>query len=290
MQNRWVHRVRLRMWRALTVVLMIAAGLVVASVATTASAQSTVPTTDTSSVVDASGATVSGGPVLPHDAGRGTPTGQAISALVGPDPRAATALVPAGFASAMGYTPVVDDGEPANPLGGCSSPIALPAAFDAPCKTHDLGYDLLRFSALTGTVQGPWAREALDAQLVRRVDAECAVGDDACRTAAELVQAGVRANSHRQDEGVPVVETPTQIVTSVVRLIWIPVERVADALGTPAGRAVTAAVLVWALVGVWRGSGGPSGGLPGLPSFPSPSRLRRPRTRLTTRGITTTKA
>ncbi|GAA1889621.1 hypothetical protein GCM10009773_17400 [Williamsia serinedens] len=285
-----MQRVRLRLWRALTVALMIAAGLVVASVATTASAQSTVPTTDSSAVVDASGATVSGGPALPRDAGRGTPTGRAIAALVGPDPRSATPLVPAGFAEAMGYVPVVDDGVPANPFGGCSSPIALPAAFDAPCKTHDLGYDLLRFSALTGTVQGPWAREALDAQLVRRVDAECAVGDETCRTAAELVRAGVRTNSHRQDEGVPVVETPAQIARSVVRLLWIPVERVADAVGTPAGRAITAAVLVWALVGVWRGSRGPSGGLPTLPPVPPLPHLRRPRTGLTTRRTTTTRA
>lgn len=285
-----MHRVRLLLWRALTVVLMIAAGVVIASVATTASAQSTVPAGDSSSVVDASGATVSGGPALPHDAGRDTPTGQAIAALVGPDPRSATGLVPAGFAAAMGYVPVVDDGVPANPFGGCSSPIALPAGFDAPCKTHDLGYDLLRFSAMTGAVQGPWAREALDAQLVRRVDAECAPADETCRTAAELVQAGVRTNSHRQDEGVPVVETPTQIATSVVRLLWIPVQRVAEVLGTPAGRAVTAAVLVWALIGVWRGSRGPSGGLPGLPPVPALPRIHRPRPRLTIRRPTSTRA
>ena len=49
---------RLRLWRAVTVILMLAAGLVVASVATTASAQSTLPATD-SSFVDATGTTVS---------------------------------------------------------------------------------------------------------------------------------------------------------------------------------------------------------------------------------------
>lgn len=264
---------RLRLWRALTVVLMIAAGLVIASVATTASAQSALPATD-SSVVDARGATVSGGPTVAQDAGRATPTGREIAALVGPDPLSAIGLVPAGFADAMGYVPVVDDAVPANPMGGCSSPIALPASFDAPCKTHDLGYDLLRYSALTGVVQGPWAREALDAQLVRRVEAECAVGDETCRTAAELVRAGVRTNSHRQDDGVPVVETPWQIATSIVRLLWMPVVRAADVLGSPAGRAATAAVLMAALVAVWRGSPGPTGGLPTLPPVPTLPRMR----------------
>jgi hypothetical protein len=280
--------VRVRFWRALLVTLMVAAGLVVASVTTTASAQSTDATTG-ATVVDASGATVSGGPTISRDAGRDTPTGRAIAALVGPDPRSAATLIPAGFAAAMGYVPVVDAGVPANPLGGCSSPIALPAAFDAPCKTHDLGYDLLRYSALTGAVQGPWAREALDAQLEQRVDAQCAAGDDACLTAAELVRAGVRANSHRQDEGVPVVETPSQIATSVVRLVWIPVVRVADALGTPAGRAATAAVLVWALLAVWRGSGGPRRRLPALPPIPTLPRMH-PRTAVADRHATSTRA
>ncbi len=279
---------RLRLWRALTVVLMIAAGLVVASVATTASAQSALPATD-SSFVDAAGATVSGSPAVAFDAGRDTPTGRAIAALVGPNPLSAVALVPTGFAGAEGYAPVVDDGVPANPLGGCSSPIDLPMSFDAPCKTHDLGYDLLRYSALTGVVQGPWARNALDAQLDRRVDTECAVADETCRTAAALVRAGVRTNSHRQDEGVPVVETPWQIATSVVRLVWLPVARVADALGTPAGRAATAAVLVWALMAVWRGSRGPAGRLPTLPSVPTIAGLRA-RPGITTRRTSSTQA
>ena len=264
---------RLRLWRALTVALMIAASLVVASVATTASAQSTLPATD-SSFVDATGTTVSGAPAVPVDAGRDSPTGRVIAALVGPDPLSAIALVPAGFAAAEGYSPIVDDGVPANPLGGCSSPIALPMSFDAPCKTHDLGYDLLRYSARTGVVQGAWARDALDAQLDRRVDAGCAVADQTCRTAAALVRAGVRTNSHRQDEGVPVVETPWQIAVSVVRLVWIPVVRVADAVGTPAGRAATAAVLMWALMAVWRGTGRPTRGLPTLPPVPTLPRIR----------------
>lgn len=259
-----MQRVRLRLWRALTVVLMIAAALVVGSVATTASAQSTLPATDSSFV-----ATASGAPAMAVDAGRDTPTGRAIAALVGPDPLSAIALVPADFAAAEGYSPIVDDGVPANPLGGCSSPIALPMSFDAPCKTHDLGYDLLRYSASNGVVQGAWARDALDAQLDRRVDAACAVADQTCRTAATLVRAGVRTNSHRQDEGVPVVETPWQVATSVVRLVWIPVVRLADALGTPAARAATAAVLVWALMAVWRGSRIPTRGLPTLPPVPT---------------------
>jgi len=281
------------MWHALTVVLMLAAGLVVGSIATTASAQSTLPATD-SSVVDASGATVSAGPGLPYDAGRITPTGQAIAALVGRDPDSAVALIPTGFAAAMGYVPVIDDGVPADPDGGCSSPIALPAAFDAPCKTHDLGYDLLRYSAMVGSAQGPWAREAVDAQLARRVEATCAPADDGCKTAAELVRAGVRTNSHRQAEGVPGVETPMQIAGSVVRLVWVPITRVADALGTPAGRAATAALLAWALVAVWRSSRRTVAmpPLPPAPPLPPVPTLPRIRTRSGTgdRRTTTTRA
>ena len=248
-----MQRARLRVWRVLVAVLVVAAGLVVGSVATTSSAQTAVPATD-SSVVDASGATVSSTPTVTRFAGRDTPTGRAIAALVGSDPVSASTLVPPGFAAAMGYLPVMDDGVPANPDGGCSSPLAPPAAFDAPWKAHDLGYDLLRYSAMVGSTQGPWAREALDAQLVRRVEATCEPGDGGCHTAAELVRAGVSANSHRQSEGVPGVETPMQIATSIVRLAWVPVARAAGALGTPAGRAVAAALLAWALVAVWRNS------------------------------------
>ncbi|GAA2067450.1 hypothetical protein GCM10009722_32750 [Williamsia deligens] len=280
-------QIRLRLWRALLAVLVLAAGVVVTSMATTASAQSTTPVATTRSDDGAPPSMTPAGLVLAHDAGRQTPAGMAIAALVGPHPLRAEALIPPGFAAAEGYQPIVDAGVPANPDGGCSSPIALPAAFDAPCKTHDLGYDLLRYSAMTGSTQGPWAREAIDAQLVRRVTATCEFDDNGCSAAAELVRAGVVTNSRRQAEGVPGVETPWQIAGSVVKLVWIPVVRVADAVGTPVGRAAAAALLAWALTAVWRSSRRavvlptlptvpPLPPMPTLPATPGSQRPSRP--------------
>ncbi|MGU3293841.1 hypothetical protein [Williamsia sp. M5A3_1d] len=226
----------LRAWfgRLLVSAVIIAAGVVIASLSTTSSAPMmttalTAPTASAAPDVDS------------VHLGADTPTGAAVAALTGPRPADAMALIPSGFADEMGYRPVLIDGVPANPDGGCSSPIGLPMSFDAPCKTHDLGYDLLRYGDLTGTPLGPWARQSLDGQLSARMHASCV--DDGCQTAADLADAGVAANSRRQGEGVPVTESRSQIVTSTLRMIWQPVSHAAGVLGTAPGRAAVAALI-----------------------------------------------
>lgn len=234
--------------RFLILAIILAAGLIVASVSTTASI-ATVSAQPTSGV---------GGRSAPSqiDAavrlGEDTPAGAAISALTGRDPMHALALIPPGFAAAMGYRPLADLGVPANPDGGCSSPISLPISFEAPCKTHDLGYDLLRYSASTHHPLGKWARQALDAQLVRRMHASCPV--DSCWAAADLADAGVNANSERQADGVPRSETRTEVFTSVIRWLWMPVVHAAEFLGSPSGRAGVAALIALAAVHLRRRS------------------------------------
>ncbi|GGF27636.1 hypothetical protein [Williamsia phyllosphaerae] len=223
--------------RLLVTVIIVAAGLIVTSVLTTSSAA-------TMSVRSASGASGSSTPTQIDAAvrlGDDTPAGAAIAALTGPDPERALALIPSGFATTMGYRPVVDLGVPANPGGGCSSPIALPAAFDGPCKTHDLGYDLLRYSADTDQPLGQWARRALDSQLVRRMHGSCPA--DSCWAAADIAAAGVKANSERQADGVPRSETRTQVFTSVIRWLWQPVVHAAEFLGSASGRAGVATLI-----------------------------------------------
>ncbi|WP_328858383.1 hypothetical protein OG579_05595 [Williamsia herbipolensis] len=237
----------LRAWfgRLLVSAVIIAAGVVIASLSTTSSAPMmttalTAPTTLSAPDVDSA------------RLGANTPTGAAVAALTGPRPADAIALIPSGFADEMGYRPVLIDGVPANPDGGCSSPIAMPMSFDAPCKTHDLGYDLLRYGALTGSPLGPWARESLDRQLSTRMHASCV--DDGCQTAADLADAGVGANSRRQGDGVPVTETDSQIVTSTLRMIWEPVSHAAGVLGTAPGRATVAALIAMVAIHLRRRS------------------------------------
>ncbi|GAA1461845.1 hypothetical protein [Williamsia maris] len=232
-----IDAARIAIGRLLVSAIIIAAGLIVTSVLTTSSSA-------TMSVHSATGASGSSTPTQIDAAvrlGDDTPAGAAIAALTGPDPIRALALIPSGFAATMGYRPVVDLGVPANPDGGCSSPITLPASFDAPCKTHDLGYDLLRYSATTDEPVGQWARRALDSQLVRRMHASCPV--DSCWAAADIAAAGVNANSERQADGVPRSETRTQVFTSVIRWLWQPVVHAAEFLGSASGRAGVATLI-----------------------------------------------
>jgi len=141
-----------------------------------------------------------------------TPAGRAITALLSDHPDRAIAMLPGDFEHRIGYRPVLIDGIPANPDGGCSSPVPLPGRFEPLCKTHDLGYDLLRYAGLTGQPLGGWARKGLDAMLVRRMRAVC--HDPLCRQSAELAEIGLRFNTWRQDSGVPVAETPVDLVTT----------------------------------------------------------------------------
>ncbi|MGC5246892.1 hypothetical protein ACPXB3_08210 [Gordonia sp. DT219] len=160
----------------------------------------------------------------PATADAGTPIGanaaaQTLQTLVGPRPEATIRYLPADFATVMGYRPRLAGGYPINPDGGCSSPIPLPTRFEPACRTHDFGYDLLRYAQRTGKPLGPWARPALDHMLVERMRALC--HDPACGTAAELAGAALAVNTWRQHSGPPAAsESMTTIVASTaVRVI-----------------------------------------------------------------------
>lgn len=147
-------------------------------------------------------------------------TAHAVAALVGDDPASALTTLPAGFIATMGYRPVIEamrDGRfPANPNGSCSSPIPLPARFEPLCRTHDFGYDLLRYASSTGHPLGGWARLALDTMLIDRMTASCT--DPLCWAAAHLAQAALGINTWRQYDGAPARgETTLDVVAGVGR-------------------------------------------------------------------------
>ncbi|MGW4740518.1 hypothetical protein [Nocardia xishanensis] len=135
----------------------------------------------------------------------------AIAALTSGETASAAAL-PDDFATVLGYRPVPVRGLLANPSGDCSSPVPLPAEFETACKAHDLGYDLLRYADRRGEPLGPWARQAVDAALDRRMRAACDArtepwGRARCYAMADIADTVVDLNSRRQHYGAPVVET-----------------------------------------------------------------------------------
>ncbi|MFT3715727.1 MAG: hypothetical protein QM774_07210 [Gordonia sp. (in: high G+C Gram-positive bacteria)] len=113
----------------------------------------------------------------------------------------------------MGYRPVTVDGRPQNPHGSCSSPVPLPARFEPACRSHDFGYDLLRYSAATTGTVPPGARAALDRRLVSDMRATCRSAD--CYAAADLARVALAVNTWRQRDGAPDRETPAHIVVSL---------------------------------------------------------------------------
>ncbi|MET7767728.1 hypothetical protein [Nocardia sp. NPDC005366] len=133
---------------------------------------------------------------------------QAVTAITGGE----TGAVPDDFASVLGYHPGTIDGLLVNPSGDCSSPVPLPAEFDIACKAHDLGYDLLRYADHHGEPLGPWARQAIDTALDRRMRRACAdrtgaVERASCFAMADIADVAVDLNSRRQHYGTPVVES-----------------------------------------------------------------------------------
>ncbi|MET8774702.1 hypothetical protein ABZV58_06700 [Nocardia sp. NPDC004654] len=125
---------------------------------------------------------------------------------------ASAATIPDDFITVLGYRPVPVHGLLTNPGGDCSSPVPLPAEFETACKAHDLGYDLLRYADRRGEPLGPWARQAVDAALDRRMREACDArteswGRARCYTMADIADTVVDLNSRRQHYGAPVVET-----------------------------------------------------------------------------------
>ncbi|QSQ25564.1 hypothetical protein JY651_11795 [Pyxidicoccus parkwayensis] len=121
---------------------------------------------------------------------------------------------PADFAQVMGYTPYAIQTKHGqrmqDPYGDASAPgkIGPDKEFDKAAKTHDYGYDLLRYYAKKGTPLSPEARKAADAQF--RTDLFDYANDQKSlgarwkfRTWAQIYATAVELNSRVQNYGPP---------------------------------------------------------------------------------------
>ncbi|MEP9393502.1 hypothetical protein ABLE92_20655 [Gordonia sp. VNQ95] len=148
-------------------------------------------------------AATAGGQLADLSTARNSPAAtSAVDALVGPDPAQTLRYLPPDFARVIGYRPLLADGYPVNPTGRCSSPVPLPSRFEPLCKTHDFGYDLLRYSARAGAPLPPSARLAIDRMLIDRMRADCT--GTPCAAAAEASRIGLAVNTWRQNGEAPV--------------------------------------------------------------------------------------
>jgi hypothetical protein len=121
---------------------------------------------------------------------------------------------PADFAKVMGYTPRRVETEHGtrmqDPHGSASAPggIGPTEEFDPAAKTHDYGYDLLRYYGRTGQPLPPEARKAADAvfreDLFHFANAQDGLFDRwKYRGWAQIYATAVELNSVRQGHGVP---------------------------------------------------------------------------------------
>lgn len=144
----------------------------------------------------------------------GGPVGTALAALVAPGGGDLAAAVPPGFAEFRGYTPVPErfsDGtvRMVNPDGACSVPGGgTRFRFDAACRAHDYGYDLLRYAHARGERLPDDARKAIDGTFASDLRAHCEVTRTGlarlgCKATAEVFAAGTGVNSWRQGYGNP---------------------------------------------------------------------------------------
>jgi len=142
-------------------------------------------------------------------------TAAAVRTITDPtvDPAAQVRAVP----RTLGYAATTGPGYAMNPHGDCSSIVRLPADFDAPCKAHDLGYDLLRHADAAGRPLGGWARRLIDDAFADRLAAACGARPVAqrrhCTDIAGLTVMAVRANTWRQHDGPPRAESVRELVT-----------------------------------------------------------------------------
>ncbi|MCP2261464.1 phospholipase A2 [Streptoalloteichus tenebrarius] len=153
------------------------------------------------------------GPPDPSVAG----AARVLDAMNHPSPdRDPLADLPDDFAHLLGYQPVTvrfPDGNlrAIHPRGDCSSPGgATRFDFDAGCKAHDLGYDVLRYADKKGHPLGQDARRGVDDQLGADMHARCSAQRGLevpiCHAVAETYSAGVGFNSWRQRYGPPSFE------------------------------------------------------------------------------------
>ncbi|RZQ60064.1 phospholipase A2 [Amycolatopsis suaedae] len=206
----------------------------------------------------------------PADVAAAAAAAQAIIAP-GTQPDALRRL-PADFTRVTGVTPSSEpsrDGtvRAVHTGGGCSAPWGDDNTrwdYGVSCRSHDLGYDLLRYAAARGHPLGPEVREALDDRLSADMYAACDLNPmnsaTACRMVAGLYSAGLVVNSWHQRWGPPVGEPIEPMLAGVavigcllvVRLRgWLRVRRATPrpekaprepTAPTPGGR--------WAVIGV----------------------------------------
>jgi hypothetical protein len=121
---------------------------------------------------------------------------------------------PADFKKVMGYEPIRVETKHGtrmqDPDGSASAPYGIgpDQDFDAMAKTHDYGYDLLRYFGRTGQPLGPEARKAADAQFRQDLfhhanDKKGLVERWKSRSWAQIYAVAVELNSKRQNYGVP---------------------------------------------------------------------------------------
>ena len=151
---------------------------------------------------------------------------RAVHALTKGSPGSAAGRVPDTFAEDLGYVPRIEDGDLVNPTGGCSSPVPLPDELESACRTHDLGYDLLRQAEIRGGTLPPAARQEIDRRFSEDARRACASREDtssrtSCRVWADIAAGAVRLNSWRQHDLVPSRENPASIVTGTVGVLGL---------------------------------------------------------------------
>jgi hypothetical protein len=121
---------------------------------------------------------------------------------------------PADFEQVMGYKPYAIQTKHGqrmqDPFGDASAPgkIGPDKEFDPAAKTHDYGYDLLRYYDRKGTPLAPEARKAADAQFREDLfdyanDQKGMVDRWKFRTWAQIYATAVELNSRRQNYGPP---------------------------------------------------------------------------------------
>ncbi|WP_410670775.1 phospholipase A2 [Amycolatopsis sp. cmx-4-68] len=211
-------------------------------------------------------------PPSPPD--QGPPTGDvlaaqnAIDALVHPGAHPdALARLPKDFTALSGVTPgalPARDGtvRAVHVDGGCSTPWGDDNTkwdYAVPCKSHDLGYDLLRYADRKGHPLGPEAREALDDRLSADMHHACDLNPmnsaGTCRVVASFYSAGLVVNSWHQRWGPPVGDPIGPMVAGVLVIGCLLVFRLRGWLRArrepraPAPVPVPASVTGWALLG-----------------------------------------
>ncbi|NIJ10983.1 hypothetical protein FHU38_001327 [Saccharomonospora amisosensis] len=156
---------------------------------------------------------------------------RAIEALLAPGPSAdALTLLPSDFTEVTGVIPgsaAARDGSvrAVHVDGGCSTPWGDDNTrwdFGTACRSHDLGYDLLRYAEKKGQPLGPQVRKALDDRLSADMHATCRYNPQdsrqLCEAVASVYSAGLVVNSWHQRWGPPVGEPIVPLLAGVAAI------------------------------------------------------------------------